>query len=187
VEYKHPDMARPVSIAIPSSYFYVGNELLSMAFVRRMLEYTSLFTTFVFDENYTVNIIDQTINQYQLTSRNYIVLEKETIRVVEIPDEVWKKRLDSDDESESETESGDETKDDREESDSESEHEPGSELDDQSESEQEEEEDANTPKEIPEESETVAQDTPLENPSHSDVSDKDADWEMSTIHSESEE
>jgi hypothetical protein len=173
VEYRHPDMARPVAIAIPSSYFYVGNELLSMAFVRRMLEYSSVFTTFVFDENYTVNIIDQTINQYQLTSRNYIVLEKETFRIAEIPDDIWKKRVDSHDESDSETES-------------ESESEPGSELEEDHHDSEEDHHDSEEDHHDSEEDATTP-DTPLDNPSQSDASDKDAEWEMSTNLSESEE
>lgn len=86
VEYVHPEMKSPISLNIPASYFLVGNELLSMAFVRRILEYKSVFTSFVFDEKYVVNVIDATVIQHRITCRNYIVLEKDTLRVVEIPE-----------------------------------------------------------------------------------------------------
>jgi hypothetical protein len=86
VEYTHPDMKTAIPITIPSSYFCVGNELLSMAFVRRMLEYKSVFTTFAFDERYVITVIDTSIVQYRLSSRNYIVLESDTFRIVEIPE-----------------------------------------------------------------------------------------------------
>lgn len=85
VEYTHPEMKSAIPITIPASYFCVGNELFSMAFVRRMLEYKSLFTTFVFDEKYVVTMIDMSIVQHRLSCRNYIVLEKDTFRIVEMP------------------------------------------------------------------------------------------------------
>lgn len=84
VEYSHPEMKGAIPITIPASYFCVGNELLSMAFVRRMLEYKSVFTTFVFDERYVITVIDTSIVQHQLSCRNYIVLEADTFRVVEM-------------------------------------------------------------------------------------------------------
>jgi len=83
IEYRHPKMTLPVSITIPKSYFWVGNELLSMAFVQRMLEYQPLYIQYYFDENYVVNIIDQNIQQYQLNRNTYIVLEEDSIRVEE--------------------------------------------------------------------------------------------------------
>jgi hypothetical protein len=82
IEYRHPKMTSPISITIPQSYFWVGNELLSMAFIQRFLEYQSLFVTYYFDEEYVLNVMDQDIQQYQLTRNNYIVLEEDTLRVV---------------------------------------------------------------------------------------------------------
>ena len=82
IEYRHPKMTSPISITIPQSYFWVGNELLSMAFIQRFLEYQSLFVAYYFDEEYVVNVIDQDIQQFQLTRNNYIVLEEDTFRVV---------------------------------------------------------------------------------------------------------
>ena len=164
VEYRHPEMPRPIAIIIPSSYFIVGNELLSMAFVRRMLEYKSVFTTFVFDERYTVNIIDQTINQYQLTSRNYIVLEKESIRVMEISADTLMTK-------EAEAEGSMSSEDESETSDS----------------------DNDTDEDMPElieiDNDETKESTPVDESTipQSDNSDKDNDWEMSTVISESEE
>ena len=184
VEYRHPEMPRPIAINIPSSYFIVGNELLSMAFVRRMLEYKSVFTTFVFDERYTVNIIDQTINQYQLTSRNYIVLEKESIRVMEISADTFMAKEDENDDDD-----GTEDEDDGTEEDDENEE------DDSETSDSENDTDEDMPdlieidhEETPEQEETK-ESTPVDDPTirQSDNSDKDNDWEMSTVISESEE
>jgi hypothetical protein len=87
IEYRHPKMTSPISITIPQSYFWVGNELLSMAFIQRFLEYQSLFVTYYFDEEYVLNVMDQDIQQYQLTRNNYIVLEEDTLRVVTLSDE----------------------------------------------------------------------------------------------------
>jgi hypothetical protein len=84
IEYTHPKLSSPITITIPATYFVVGNELLSMAFIQRFLEYQSLFVTYYFDEEYVVNVMDQDIQQYQLRRNNYIVLEEDTIRVVTI-------------------------------------------------------------------------------------------------------
>ena len=104
IEYKHPKMTSPISLSIPKSYLWVGNELLSMAFVRRLLEYEPLFVSYYFDEDYVINIIDQNIQQHTLTRLNYIVLEEDSLVVITlpekitIPDVIYSEKCNSDDE-----------------------------------------------------------------------------------------
>jgi len=72
--YKHPEMHDSIQLNVPSEMMIVGNELFSSAFVRRCLEYQHPF--FVFDANYTLEIVDSNINIHTLTSTNYLCLEK---------------------------------------------------------------------------------------------------------------
>ena len=76
VEYHHPKQTAALSLDIPREYFYVGNELFSAAFLYRYLMYQSVFTSFVFDTNYVVSIIDDEINTIQLRFGQYLELRK---------------------------------------------------------------------------------------------------------------
>jgi hypothetical protein len=81
IEYRHPKMTSPISLQLPKSMYIVGNELFSAAFVLRCLQYEPLWTSFVFDKDYVLTIMDDSINQYTLHSNEYIVLEKNQLRV----------------------------------------------------------------------------------------------------------
>jgi len=81
IEYRHPKMSAPISLSLPKSMCIVGNELFSAAFVLRCLQYEPLWTSFVFDKDYLLTIMDDNIHQYTLHSNEYIVLEKEHLRV----------------------------------------------------------------------------------------------------------
>ena len=75
VEYCHPSMKDSITLKIPRSMMLIGNQLLSRAFVRRCLEYQS--ESYVFDEHYTIQIMDATIKQYSLNSNQYIQLTQD--------------------------------------------------------------------------------------------------------------
>lgn len=70
--YSHPKLKNPVYIELPKGMYLVGNELLSPAFVLRYLEHQSM--PYVFDMNYTLNIIDNHIQQFNLNSSQYVLL-----------------------------------------------------------------------------------------------------------------
>ena len=71
--YTHPIMEHPIYIEIPKNACLVGNEILSSIFVLRYLEYQSM--PFVFDLKYTLQIIDNHVNQFILKCHQYILLE----------------------------------------------------------------------------------------------------------------
>ena len=83
MEYTHPGMKSSVTITIPRAYLYVGNEILSAAFLMRYLGYLSIFTDTVFDASYVVHLIDDEINQIELRWGQYVVLGKHDYRVVD--------------------------------------------------------------------------------------------------------
>jgi hypothetical protein len=83
ISYHHPRMnEQSIQLTIPKSMMVVGNHLLSPAFVLRMLEYMPLYVRFHFDDMYSVHVMDNTFTQYVLTSNQYVVVEKDALRVV---------------------------------------------------------------------------------------------------------
>ena len=82
VEYSHPKMnGVTIEFVIPKSLLLIGNELFSAAFIYRWLNYFN-DVWFVFDENYTLNIMDDDIHQYALHYGDYIVLDKNDLMVI---------------------------------------------------------------------------------------------------------
>jgi hypothetical protein len=81
IEYKHPSMNEPISIDLDRSWFLCGNQLLSNLFVRRYLDYQPV--PFYFDEKYTITIIDNNTNITKVDYMHYVVIEKDTYRIVE--------------------------------------------------------------------------------------------------------
>jgi hypothetical protein len=75
VEYSHPSMKSTITLNIPRSMMLIGNQLLSPAFVRRCLEYQS--ESYIFDEHYTIHIMDATIKQFTLIYTQYMQLNED--------------------------------------------------------------------------------------------------------------
>lgn len=72
IEYCHPYMETSIYIEVPSGLYIVGNEILSPAFVKRWLEYQP--ESYLFDNTYTLRLIDQNIQESVLTHGEYIIL-----------------------------------------------------------------------------------------------------------------
>lgn len=72
VTYSNPKMSEQIMLNIPKEMYLVGNQLFSPAFVYRLLAYQN--KRFEFDLNYTIHLIDNNINQFQLNSREYLTV-----------------------------------------------------------------------------------------------------------------
>lgn len=72
--YAHPKMKNEITLKLPHSCYYVGNQILSAAYVYRLLEYTVGYM-FYFDMSYKVKIIDASMKYTELSSNEYIELE----------------------------------------------------------------------------------------------------------------
>lgn len=68
ITYEHPIMDTKIDIIIPDEMFCEGNILFTQAFVYRCLVYQDI--TFVFDENYTISIIDGNVEIITLSSND---------------------------------------------------------------------------------------------------------------------
>jgi len=80
VQYTHPKLKEPIDITVPSSYFVVKNKLYSSAFVLRSLQYQPKY--YIFDENYTLQIIDNEINTFELKSNQYVYIEENHYKIL---------------------------------------------------------------------------------------------------------
>ena len=83
IQYTHRCQPNPVSIILPKGMYTVGNELFSPLFVLRCLKYQS--QPFHFDNNYCLKIIDNNIDMIELTSKQYIKLDRNTYTIHNLP------------------------------------------------------------------------------------------------------
>lgn len=80
IEYTHPDMKKRISMELEKDLYFTNNVILSPLFIKRYLEYQP--EEFVFDENYTINLMDANINMITLTYSQSILLSKDSYTVV---------------------------------------------------------------------------------------------------------
>jgi hypothetical protein len=81
ITYNHPKMENPIVLEIPNEMYIIGNEILSMPFIGRMLKYQS--SAYVFDNDYEIEILDNNIVMTNLKSHQYIRFGKEDYFVVD--------------------------------------------------------------------------------------------------------
>jgi hypothetical protein len=74
--YKHPDMDYSIEIIIPKSHYIYKNQILSYSYIARYLHYQT--EPFVFDETYTIELIDKDLENITLSCNDSVILyEKE--------------------------------------------------------------------------------------------------------------
>lgn len=82
IVYSHPKMSQSIHMEIPKNMLLCKNEILSSGFVLRYLEYQS--RPFVFDMNYTLDIIDGHVNQFNMKCHQYILLSENSYKVLDV-------------------------------------------------------------------------------------------------------
>jgi hypothetical protein len=80
IEYINPDMKEAISLTLNKDLFQIGNEILSKAFVLRYLQYQTQY--YVYANDYTITVIDDKVNQFTLTSNQYIILDKNEYKII---------------------------------------------------------------------------------------------------------
>lgn len=86
ITYKHPDMKEHIAIEFPETMYEIGNVVFTPMFIKRYLEYQSL--SYVFDDKYTLDIIDNDMNMLTLNSSQYGLLKEDGWSVLDIPKEI---------------------------------------------------------------------------------------------------
>ena len=79
VEYNHPSMNDPIELSIPEQFYIGGNDILSCAFILRLLEKQQ--SDYVYDDKYFLTVLDHKMERVHMTFHNYIHLEKDTYEV----------------------------------------------------------------------------------------------------------
>ena len=80
VEYIHPQMEEAIEIKVSTEWCVIGNELFSPTFVLRALQYQSKF--YVFDNMYTIRLMTETCEQYELGADMYVRINETGFEVV---------------------------------------------------------------------------------------------------------
>lgn len=81
IEYAHPKMDKPIPIEFPDEMYEIGNVVFTPMFVKRCLEYQ--MEHYVFDDKYSINIIDCDANMVSLSSKQYGILTEKGWDIVE--------------------------------------------------------------------------------------------------------
>jgi len=87
IQYLHPQMkGNPIELTIPPGMMMVGNQLLTPAFVLRLLDHTvGTHSGYPFDLNYTLSVMDSHIRMFNLNSTEFVVLDETTYTIVSQP------------------------------------------------------------------------------------------------------
>ena len=90
IVYKHPDMTEDIDLLfLPDEIYCVNNSLFSKVFVRRSLEYQE--KPFVFDDRYTIDIIDSNVTMYTMTKTDYMKILVDEFKIISLDDVVFEK------------------------------------------------------------------------------------------------
>lgn len=81
ISYNHDSMDEPIHINLDKSSYMEGNEILSPAFILRCLKYQP--EKFVFDLNYSVDVMDHNISMFSLKSHQFVRLNKMGYSIIE--------------------------------------------------------------------------------------------------------
>ena len=81
IEYEHPELNEYIPLEIDISWYIVGNELFSCAMLLHLLQHQE--EQFKFDSRYKLHIMDNNINMHQLKCNEYILLEKNEMKICE--------------------------------------------------------------------------------------------------------
>jgi hypothetical protein len=86
IVYKHPDMTEDIDLLfLPNEMYCVNNSIFSKAFVRRSLEYQE--KPFVFDDRYTIDIIDSNVTMHTMTKNEYMKILVDEFKIISLDDE----------------------------------------------------------------------------------------------------
>jgi len=88
VSYKHPEMETSIAMEFPETMYEIGNVVFTPMFVKRYLEYQPL--SYVFDDRYTLDIIDNDMNMLTLNNHQYGLLTEDGWSIIDMPNKKTK-------------------------------------------------------------------------------------------------
>jgi len=72
IQYIHPDMNEQLILNIDKKYFAIGNDILDSIFIKYFLSKNFHKSHYIFDNNYTINIIDKNCSFHTIDFNSYI-------------------------------------------------------------------------------------------------------------------
>jgi len=91
VSYKHPEMETSIAMEFPETMYEIGNVVFTPMFVKRYLEYQPL--SYVFDDRYTLDIIDNDMNMLALNSNQYGLLTEDGWSIIDMSNKKTKEEI----------------------------------------------------------------------------------------------
>ena len=73
-------METRITMNLDKDLYFTNNVILSSLFIKRYLDYQP--EDFIFDENYTINLMDNNINMITLTYPQSIMLSEDSYRII---------------------------------------------------------------------------------------------------------
>jgi len=92
-----------LSIDIPKSHYVIGNELLSIGYVTRYLDYLPIYANWYFDGEYVLYIVDNDFRSIEINEKQWIRLTETGYEIESIQTPVSDSGLSDDDEGEDDT------------------------------------------------------------------------------------
>jgi len=80
IEYTHPEMDSTVYLDIDSGFFLQKNEILSMPFVKRLLEHQP--RQYIFDDRYKLKILNWYMSTVVMDANDYMLLDKNDYQII---------------------------------------------------------------------------------------------------------
>lgn len=77
--YSHPQMDKKITLSIPKTMVLCNNNLFNAAFILYCLHYQN--ESYIFDENYQVDLIDGEVNTYELHYNDFLVVKKNELTI----------------------------------------------------------------------------------------------------------
>lgn len=102
IEYKHPKMFNKIELKIPDGFYLVGNQILSPAFIQRMLELQRSY--YIFDQDYEVMFIDDDLECKKIHFHNFVKIGKKTYTICTTNTENQSNEFSEDEKTEKDTE-----------------------------------------------------------------------------------
>lgn len=75
IEYSYPGINKPIFIDVDKHAYMVDNEILSPAFVKRFFDHNIGVDKDVFRSEYVLKIMDNNLNNFEITNKQYIILD----------------------------------------------------------------------------------------------------------------
>ena len=75
IEYSYPGINKPIFIDVDKHAYFVDNEILSPAFIKRFFDHNIGVDKDVFRSEYVLKIMDNNLNNFEITNQQYISLQ----------------------------------------------------------------------------------------------------------------